>query len=90
VVVLAHLEWGHTLAGPAHHCFSPMGSGSGLGLFYGGILHRFCMKGRLLCLFPLRISALRLLFAPFGMFSTCIRICDLQNMFSRIQVELGQ
>ena len=46
--------------------------------------------GGLLFLFPSRISALRLLFAPFGMFSTCIRIWDLQNMISPIQVELGQ
>ena len=46
--------------------------------------------GGLLFLFPLCINALHLLFVPFGMFSTCIRICDLQNMFSQIQVELGQ
>jgi hypothetical protein len=49
-----------------------------------------CRKVGFLHFFHLCISALRLLFAPFGMFSTCIQTCDLQNMFSRIQVELGQ
>ena len=29
-------------------------------------------------------------FAHFGMFSTCIQTCDLQNMFCQIQLELDQ
>jgi hypothetical protein len=37
-----------------------------------------------------RICFTLCLIAPFAWFSTCIRMCVLQNMFSPIQVELGQ
>jgi hypothetical protein len=90
VGVRAHPWCGRTRAVPYRHWLHAMGCWMGLDHPHVGARPRF-VDWMGLCIYFLCIFLhYAFCFAPFALFSTCIWMCVLQNMFLLIQVELCQ